>query len=286
MTGILDGQVAIVTGAGRGFGKAIALRLASEGAAVALVSRSRGQLDAVAGEIGAAGGRAEAIPADVTDRAEVASAVKAAEAALGPISLLINNAGVPGPFGPIWLADPDRWWAAQAVHIKAPVLFLHEVLPGMTERRAGRVIIVSALAARMAAPYMSAYCTGKIAQSRLIEEVALETKDQGIAAFAIDPGFVFTGIAEETMNDPDAKRWLPFMVERLQTASEAPNASGDLQRCAQRCVDLASGRYDGLSGRYMELADDLDGMLKGARPHWQSAGPPPQPAPENSSTRR
>jgi NAD(P)-dependent dehydrogenase (short-subunit alcohol dehydrogenase family) len=253
---------------------------------VALVSRSRGELDAVAGEITAAGGRALVAPADVTDRSAVAAAVKAAEDALGPIALLVNNAGVPGPFGPIWLADPDRWWSAQAVHIKAPVLFLHEVLPGMTQRKAGRVIIVSALAARMAAPFMSAYCTGKIAQSRLVEEVAVETKDHGVSAFAIDPGFVFTGIAEETMNDPDAQKWLPFMVERLQAASKAPNASGDLDRCAQRCVDLASGRYDGLSGRYMELADDLDAMLAGARPHWQTSGPPPQPSPENNSTRR
>ncbi len=286
MAGILDGQVAIVTGAGRGFGRSIALRLAQEGAGVALVSRSQDQLDAVAAEIKAAGGRALAVPADVTSLSDVARAVKTAQIQLGPIDLLVNNAGVPGPFGPIWLADPDRWWSAQAVHIRAPVLFLHEVLPGMVQRKRGRVILVSALAARMAAAYMSAYCTGKIAQSRIVEEVALETREHGLSAFAIDPGFVFTGIADETMNDPDAQRWLPGMVERLQQASKAP-LSDDLARCAQRCVDLASGRFDGLSGRYMELADDLDAMLAGARPHWQAlSGPPPQPSPEQPATRR
>jgi NAD(P)-dependent dehydrogenase (short-subunit alcohol dehydrogenase family) len=286
MAGQLQGQTALVTGAGRGFGKAIALRLAAEGAAVALVSRSQAQLEAVASEIEAAGGRAAVAPADVTDRAAVAAAVTTAQSRLGPISLLVNNAGVPGPFGPLWLADPDRWWAAQAVHIRAPVLFMHEVLPGMVERRSGRVIIVSALAARMAAAFMSAYCTGKIAQSRIVEEVALETREHGLSIFAIDPGFVFTGIAEETMNDRDAQRWLPNMVERLKAASQSEGADGDLARCAQRCVDLASGRYDGLTGRYMELADDLDAMLAGARPHWQTQGPPPQPSPENSSTHR
>jgi NAD(P)-dependent dehydrogenase (short-subunit alcohol dehydrogenase family) len=286
MAGKLEGQSALVTGAGRGFGKAIALRLAAEGAAVALVSRSQGQLDQVAAQIRAAGGRAEPIPADVTDRAAVGAAVHAAEAKLGPLDLLVNNAGVPGPFGPLWELDPDRWWAAQAVHIKAPVLFLRAVLPGMIARGSGRIIIVSALAARMAAAYMSAYCTGKIAQSRLVEEVALEAKEHGVRAFAIDPGFVFTGIAEETMNDPDAQKWLPFMVERLKAASQQTGSDGDLVRCAQRCVDLASGRYDGLSGRYMELADDLDAMLAGARPHWQTQGPPPQPSPENATTRR
>ncbi len=286
MAGMLQGQTAIVTGAGRGFGKAIAQRLAAEGAAVTLVSRSRNQLDAVAAGIKANGGEALAAAADVTDAKSVAAAVRAAEAAHGPTTLLVNNAGVGGPFGPIWLADPERWWAAQAVHIKAPVLFLHEILPGMVERKAGRVIIVSALAARMAAAYMGAYCTGKIAQSRIIEEVALETRAHGLAAFAIDPGFVFTGLADDTMNDPDAQRWLPGMVERLKEASQAPGPSGDLDRCAQRCVDLASGRYDGLSGRYMELPDDLDAMLAGARPHWQADGPPMNPSPENSSTRR
>ena len=284
--GVLDGQVALVTGAGRGFGRAIAARLAAEGAKVALVSRSRGQLEDAAREIADAGGQALVAPADVTDRASVAAAVQQAERELGPLSLLVNNAGVPGPFGPLWEIDPEAWWKAQAVHIKAPVLFLREVLPGMIERKGGRVVIVSALAARMAAAYMSAYCTGKIAQSRLVEEVALEGKDHGVKAFAIDPGFVFTGIARETMNDPRAQKWLPGMVERLKAQSDNPGSDGDLGRCAQRVLDLASGRYDGLSGRYMELADDLDGMLAGARPHWQTQGPPPQPSPENATTRR
>ncbi|MGZ5965965.1 MAG: SDR family NAD(P)-dependent oxidoreductase [Caulobacteraceae bacterium] len=286
MTGSLQGQVALVTGAGRGFGKAIAQRLGQEGAAVALVSRSRGQLDAAAAEINASGGKAVALPGDVTSRQDVERVVKEAEAALGPLTLLVNNAGVPGPFGPLWEIDPDQWWAAQGVHIKAPVLFLRAVLPGMIERKGGRIVLVSALAARMAAAYMSAYCTGKIAQSRLAEEVALEAGPHGVRIFAIDPGFVFTGIAEETMNDPAAKKWLPGMVERLTEVSKNTGPSRDLERCAQRCVDLASGRYDGLNGRYLELPDDLDAMLNGARPHWQTQGPPPQPSPEQPATRR
>ena len=286
MAGMLEGQVAIVTGAGRGFGKAIAARLAADGAAVALVSRSRDQLDLAVSEISDAGGKAVAVPADVTNRDDVAQAVMAAEGQLGPITLLVNNAGVPGPFGPLSEIDPDRWWAAQAVHIKAPVLFLNEILPGMITRKSGRIIIVSAIAARMAAAYMSAYCTGKIAQSRLVEEVAIENREHGVSAFAIDPGFVFTNLANETMHDPAAQRWLPGMVERLRAQSAKPNASGDLQRCAQRCADLASGRYDGLSGRYLELPDDLDAMLKGARPHWQKRRPPMNPSPENATSRK
>jgi NAD(P)-dependent dehydrogenase (short-subunit alcohol dehydrogenase family) len=173
----------------------------------------------------------------------------------------VNNAGVPGPFGPLWAIDPEEWWASQAVHIRAPLLFLRAVLPGMTQRRSGRVIVVSAKAARLVAPNLSAYCVGKIAQTRIVEEVAAETREYGLAAFAIDPGFVFTELAARTMNSPDAQRWLPGMVGRLREKQVDPNAANDLALCAQRCVDLASGRYDRLSGRYFEMTDDLESIL-------------------------
>ena len=258
----LQGQIALITGAGRGFGKAIARRLAAEGASVAITARTQSELDGVAAEIEAAGGKALAIAADVTDRAAVARVVSETHTRLGSISLFINNAGVPGPFGPLWEIDPDIWWRSQTVHIRAPVLFLREVLPQMIRRESGRVIIVSAIASRMVAPYLSAYCVGKIAQTRIVEELAAETKGRGVSAFAIDPGFVFTGIAAETMNSPDAQRWLPHMVGRLRAKKDEKGADTDLYRCAQRCVDLASGKYDALSGKYLELTDDLDTMLR------------------------
>jgi NAD(P)-dependent dehydrogenase (short-subunit alcohol dehydrogenase family) len=252
---------AIVTGAGRGFGRSIALRLSHEGFAVALIARTEAEIAVVCAEIGAAGGRSHAMVADVTDLAAVMRVVDEAGQRLGPITLLVNNAGVPGPFGPLWEIDPEEWWAAQAVHIRAPLLFLRSVLPGMTQRRRGRVIIVAAKAARVVAPNLSAYCVGKIAQTRLVEEVAAETKDFGIAAFAIDPGFVFTGLAAQTLNSPEAQRWLPAMVGRLREKQVDPNAASDLALCAQRCADLASGRYDKLSGRYFEMSDDLEQAL-------------------------
>jgi NAD(P)-dependent dehydrogenase (short-subunit alcohol dehydrogenase family) len=253
--------VALVTGAGRGFGRAIAQGLAREGHAVALVARSGAELAAVAQEIQSQGGRSLALPADVTDKAAVQKVVAETAASLGPITLLVNNAGTPGPFGPLWTVDTEAWWASQGLHIRAPMLLLAAVLPGMVERRAGRIIIVSALASRMAAAHLSAYCVGKIAQTRLVEEVALEAGPHGVAAFAIDPGFVFTQLAAETMNSPDAQRWLPGMVSRLAARQHDPQAQAELARCAARCVLLASGRYDGLSGRYFEMSDDLDQLL-------------------------
>lgn len=254
-------DVALVTGGGRGFGRAIAERLAAEGAKIAVMSRSPDELEEVVRSITAAGGTALAVTGDVTSASDIDAAVTEVEERLGPVSLMINNAGIPDPFGPIWSVDADAWWRAQEIHIRAPMLFLQRVVPAMLEQGRGRMICVSAIASRMVAPNLSAYCTGKIAQNRVVAQAAAELADTPVKVFAIDPGFVFTRLANQTMESPDAQKYLPGMVGRLREASERPDNQSDLARCAQRCIDLASGRYDGLSGGYFELPDDLDAKL-------------------------
>ena len=261
MPGELKGQVAIVTGGGRGFGRAIAQRFAAEGAAVTVTARTTSQLEETVHLIEAQGGRALAVTGDVARRQDVDRVVAETEDLFGKVSVLVNNAGVPDPFGPIGVVDPDRWWAAQEIHIRAPFLYISAVLPSMQDQEAGRIINISAIGGRAVAPYLSAYCIGKAAQIRLTELLAAETRDMGISVFAIDPGFVITALAEQTMASPDAQRWLPDMVKRLQARKQETGAGADLARCQQRCVDLASGRYDALSGRYMVLDDDLDDMV-------------------------
>lgn len=259
----LAGQVAIVTGAGRGFGRAVAQALAAEGASVALVSRSQSQLDEVAKAIRAAGGMALAVSGDVTERAHVTRAVAAAEEAFGPITLLVNNAGTDGPFGPIGEVDPDAWWQAQAVHLRGPLLFMSAVLPGMRARRAGRIINIASRGGQEVSAYLSAYGVGKSSQIRLTEHVALENKDRGIAAFAIEPGTTITEMARHTIDSPDAQRWVPGMIEILrQIGRENPDSAPVFARCAGMCIDLASGKYDALSGRFLEPADDFNALLK------------------------
>lgn len=261
----LSGQTALVTGGGRGFGKAIAMRLASEGAAVTVTARTQAELDQTVLEIEDAGGKGYAIGGDVTRPDDVARIVHEATARFGAITLLVNNAGIPGPFAPTWVADPAEWWRAQEVHIRAPFMFIREVLPSMVERRAGRIIVVSAIGSYRVDHSMSAYCLGKTAQNRLVQLAAAEVKEFGVSAFAIDPGFVITELAEITMQDPGAQRWRPEMIKILKERKADPDSELDLQRCAQRCVDLASGRYDALSGSYLELNDDLDALLRKAR---------------------
>lgn len=259
---VLDGRIALVTGAGRGFGRAIAERFAGEGAKVALLSRSRDELDEAVDHIRRGGGEAVAVSCDVSDPDYIAAAVAEVQEELGPVDLLVNNAGIPGPFGPIWEVDPDEWWRAQAIHIRAPMLFMHHLLPGMVARDFGHVICVSAIASRLVAPHLSAYCTGKIAVNRVVAEAAAELAGSKVAVFAIDPGFAATQLARrDTAQDPVAQKYFQPLIERIANHPHEYGEDPDLARCAQRCVDLASGRYDALSGGYYELPDDLDEAL-------------------------
>ena len=126
----LTGHVAIVTGAGRGIGRAIALELASAGASVGVVARSEDQIAETVEDIAQAGGRAVALPADVSAPESVGRMIRGVERALGPVDLLVNNAGVAGPIGPIAETDPGEWWRCQDVNLRGPMLCTTAVLVG------------------------------------------------------------------------------------------------------------------------------------------------------------
>jgi NAD(P)-dependent dehydrogenase (short-subunit alcohol dehydrogenase family) len=253
MPGELKDRVAIVTGGGGGFGRAIALRFAAEGSAVAVTSRTKSQLDETVALIKSRGGRGFALAGDATNRADVTRIVRETEQEFGPVSIMVSNAGVPGPFGPVGVVDPDEWWAAQAVHVRAPFLFITTVLPGMIERRKGCLITISSPRSKMVSPNLSSYCFGKSAQVRLMELLAAEVAPHGIVAFAVDPGSARTQLADQTMNSPEAQRWVPDMVARLRSMQKDPPSLAEAMfaKCAQRCVELAAGRHDELSGTYI-----------------------------------
>ena len=254
---ILSNDAALVTGAGSGIGRAIAERLAAEGARVALVGRRPSALDEVARNITARGGHALAVRADVTDRCAVEGAVEQVRRRFGCVSLLVNAAGVIRPFGPIGTVDPREWWATQEVHVLGPVLCMHAVLPGMRERRAGRIINVVSLAGLRPTPYLSAYSVGKSTAIRVTTIVDIEERRHGIRAFALQPGIVLTDMAREVMRSADAERWLPKMVDMLRSRSVEESA-GDLRRCLDTVAALSSGDHDELGGRYLDATLDLD----------------------------
>src|ERR1700722_7755564 len=231
MGAALKDRIAIVTGAGGGFGRAIALRFAAEGAAVAVTSRTKKELDETVRLIEGAGGQAMALAGDATNRSDVGRIVQETWRKFGAVTILVNSAGVHGPFGPIGIVDPDEWWAAQAVHVRAPMLFMSAVLPGMIARSTGCIITLSSPRTKMVTPNLSAYSMGKTAQSRLTELLAAEVKQYGIVAFALDPGSTPTRLADQTMNSPDAQRWIPDMVEKLRAMRDQPGGDAALEKC-------------------------------------------------------
>lgn len=261
MANELAGHVAIVTGAGRGFGKAIAKAFAAAGAVVTVTARTTQQIEETANEIHGAGGHAYAVAGDVTKRADVERVVAAARTKFGPATLLVNNAGQAGPFGPIGTLDPDEWWRAQAVHVFGPFLYMTNVLPDMIKAKKGRIINIASLGGTRVEPNLSAYCMGKASEIRLTEQVSAEVKQHGISTFAIEPGTVYTDMAESTINDPAAQRWVPGMLEVLKKIRATEDPAKGLARAAGMCVRLASGRYDALSGRYLTPEDDFDKLL-------------------------
>jgi 3-oxoacyl-[acyl-carrier protein] reductase len=277
MAGELAGETAIVTGGGRGFGKAIAAGLAAAGAAVIVTARSKDQLDATVKEIEAAGGRAFAAAGDVTNREDVARVVEAAEKKFGPTTVLVNNAGVTGPFGPVWVVDSDEWWDAQAVIVRGTLLYMSAVMPGMVARRKGCVINVAALGGVWFAPKLTGYAVAKSSQIRLSEHAAAEAKEHGVSVFSIEPGTVYTDMTEHTITSPDAQRWVPQMVEYLKNLKATTDPAPGLARCAEMCLQLASGRYTALSGRFLLPQDDFEKLLREPAPPPGSATIPREP---------
>ncbi len=251
----LDGQAALVTGAGRGIGRAIALALSDAGAAIAVCARSEADVTGVAREIADRRGHALAIRCDVTDRQQVEGMVAAVEEAIGPVDLLVNNAGQFGPVGPLAAIDPDDWWQALEVNLRGPLYCARAVLPGMLARRHGRIVNVSSGVGFAAIPMLSAYVVSKTALYRLSESLAAETRGQGVKVFAIDPGLVRTAISQSALScgEPRIEQWFIDAFARHEDVS--PESAAALVVC------LASGAADVLSGRNIHVSCDLVQMV-------------------------
>jgi NAD(P)-dependent dehydrogenase (short-subunit alcohol dehydrogenase family) len=243
-------MTAIVTGGGRGIGQGIALGLAKAGMPVAVTARSADQL---ADTVRLAEGAMIAVPADVADAASVRAMVQEVEGRLGPVDLLVNNAGTAGPLGPFWENDPEDWWRCLEVNLRGPFLCCREILPGMIARKKGRIVNVVSGAGCQAFPDMSAYVSSKTALIRLSEQLALEARPHGVSVFPIRPGIVRTAMAEQ------ARHRLPFVQKLLDDGLEVtPSVVADL------VLFLASGKADALSGRVFSVNENLDEIVRRA----------------------
>ncbi len=231
----LDGQIALVTGGGRGIGANIARELASAGMRVAVSARTQEQVERVADEIGGL-----ALVADVSRQDDVEGMVAGSERELGPIDLLVANAGIDAFDDASWELGVAEWWSVHEVNVLGVYLCCRAVLPGMLERGRGRIVITGSGAAYLPGSTNSAYASSKAAVCRFGETLANQL-DGRVPVFPISPGLVRT---EMTGRFPDDAPWTP-------------------PECAPRLVRaLASGRFDRLSGRYLHAEHDPPGELQ------------------------
>jgi NAD(P)-dependent dehydrogenase (short-subunit alcohol dehydrogenase family) len=228
--------VALVTGGGRGIGAGIVRELADAGMRVAVSARSADQVEQVAQEVGGL-----AVPADVSRRDDVERMVAQVERELGPVDLLMANAGVAGWESTTWQLAPDAWWRVLEVNVLGVYLSCRGVIPGMLERGRGRIVITGSGAAYLPSSRNAAYAASKAAVWRFGEILARQLEGR-VPVFVISPGLVRTEMTEGRF--PDDAPWTP------------PELAPRLVRA------LASGRYDRLAGRYIHAEhDDVDDLL-------------------------
>lgn len=189
----LEGRVAIVTGAGQGIGRATALALAGAGCAVALAARTATDLDLVAEEIRAMGGKTVAVPTDVANEGEVETLVRRTLAALGPIDILVNNAGT-NTRKPIWEVTTEDWQRILDVNTTGTFLCTRAVLPTMMERRSGKIINVASMAGKRGSPTRSAYSAAKFGVAGFGESIQRELNEFGITISTVFPGPIATAM--------------------------------------------------------------------------------------------
>jgi NAD(P)-dependent dehydrogenase (short-subunit alcohol dehydrogenase family) len=258
----LTGQVALVTGGSQGLGRAFALALAAAGAQVAVMARTAAPLAETVQLIERAGGRALAIPGDVSIPDEVACMVTTTEQQLGPVDILVNNAGfhVPGSLGYDWEVDPEGWWHTFEINLRGPFLCARAVLPGMIQRQRGRIINVSSGTAYTPIPLMDALCASKAALTHWTRCLAATTQAHGIVVFAFGPGSVRTPGREYLAMAPEVPQEVGDRFrEGFRQGLDIP-----IDRAAQMLLFLVSGSVDALSGRFLRVQDKEEELVRRA----------------------
>ena len=218
-------RVALVTGGSRGLGRAIAGALAREGLAVAVAARGRSEIDEAARALRMQGAEAMALALDVGDPDAVTLAVNAIAATLGPVDVLVNNAGI-AESAPLGRTELDLWDRHFRTNATGPYLLARAVLPAMLERRWGRVINIASVAGLVGAPYVSAYTASKHALVGFTRALAAEVEGKGVTVNAICPGFAATDLVWSSARTIVAKTGKTY-EEAVETLARM-NAGGRL----------------------------------------------------------
>ncbi|MEQ0565509.1 glucose 1-dehydrogenase [Amycolatopsis sp. NEAU-NG30] len=248
----LSGKTALVTGASRGIGRAIALGLAAAGADVALLARGTSALEEVAADVEACGRRALVLTCDVTDHAETRRAVATALTEFGQIDILVNNAGGFRFAGPFLELKPDDWDEVLALNFEATVNLCRELGPHFVKRGSGSVVNVSSIAGTAGVPMLATYAAAKAALISLTRSLAAEWSSHGVRVNALTPGWVETELTRTFAADPQASAGLLGAVPagRWGEPDDVVGAAVFLAADASRLVSGACLTIDGGTTAY------------------------------------
>ena len=248
----LKGKTALITGAGRGIGKRLAIAFAAEGAGVGLMSRTLAELHVTHMEIAHAGGASFAAPGDVADYTQVERAVEAVHSELGPIDILINAAGVQGPIGPTAQIDPRVWSHVIQVNLIGTFHCCRAVLPEMIARRSGKIINVSGGGASNSRPFFSGYAASKVGVVRFTETLADEVAEHNVQVNAMAPGATYTAMTDQVLEAGERagdKDWEDARNTRLSRGVPP-------EKQIALALFLALPRSNHISGKLISVHDD------------------------------
>lgn len=244
----------------------MAKAFAAAGASVACVARRETQLRAVVDEINASGGHAIAIVGDVTARGAPQAILAQAEKQLGPVDILINNAGR-SRVGPV-VAEPedlDAWFGTYELNVRAPVAMARAVLPSMLARKSGTIITVGSGVATMALPVMTAYASSKAAIAKFHELLQIELDGTAVFTYSLCPGLVKSelGTADYAINQSREATESPLVKKFIEMLSQRPESMyGDPELAADTLVAMsADDRYKAMAGRQLSCGEDQEPLL-------------------------
>ena len=252
----LQGRRALVTGASQGFGLAVAKAFVAEGASVLICARGQADLERAAAEVAEAargGGTVVARKADVSQASDVDALVEHARQAWGGLDVLVCNAGVYGPKGPIESVDLDAWSDAIRINLMGVVLPCRAVLPDFKEKRSGKIVLLSGGGATKPLPFLSAYAASKAAVVRFGETLAEEVREFGILVNSVAPGALNTRLLDEVLEAGPDKVGRSFYEQSMKQKS---SGGTPLDRGAALCVYLASDASNGITGKLISAVWD------------------------------
>jgi len=257
----LAGSTALVTGGGRGVGRVLASALAAAGSHVGLIARSGPELDQSVTRIRDQGGVAHSAVADIRDPEATRSAVQKLRRQLGPVDLLINNAGIWGPVGPTWEVPEADWWHAVEINLRGVGLCSREVLPEMIERRQGRIVNITSRAGVYRWPWATAYSVSKAAVVKLTENLAEETGRHHVHVFSVDPGLLRIGLSDPAYAETASTDTPVGLMHSWVRREIAAGRGAEPEQAIEIVLRIAAGEADELSGRHISAHDDFEAML-------------------------